>query len=51
MKKLNGHHHISMLTKNGKNNNDFYTKILGLRRVKKPSIKIHHPCIIYFMAI
>ncbi|QDP99096.1 ring-cleaving dioxygenase [Lysinibacillus fusiformis] len=35
MRKLSGHHHISMLTKNGKRNNDFYTKILGLRRVKK----------------
>ncbi|KMY31679.1 glyoxalase [Lysinibacillus xylanilyticus] len=35
MNKLSGHHHISMLTKNGKRNNDFYTKILGLRRVKK----------------
>lgn len=35
MKNLSGHHHISMLTKNGKRNNDFYTKILGLRRVKK----------------
>ncbi|MEO4054662.1 ring-cleaving dioxygenase [Solibacillus sp. CAU 1738] len=35
MNKLSGHHHISMLTKNGKQNNDFYTKILGLRRVKK----------------
>ncbi|MEK4171238.1 ring-cleaving dioxygenase [Lysinibacillus sp. FSL L8-0312] len=35
MNKLNGHHHISMLTKNGKQNNHFYTTILGLRRVKK----------------
>lgn len=35
MKKLSGHHHISMLTKNGKRNHEFYTKILGLRRVKK----------------
>ncbi len=35
MNKLSGHHHISMLTKNGKSNNAFYTKILGLRRVKK----------------
>lgn len=35
MNKLSGHHHISMLTKNGKQNNHFYTKILGLRRVKK----------------
>ncbi|MGG2082029.1 ring-cleaving dioxygenase [Lysinibacillus pakistanensis] len=35
MNKLSGHHHISMLTKNGKRNNDFFTKILGLRRVKK----------------
>lgn len=35
MNKLSGHHHISMLTKNGQQNNNFYTKILGLRRVKK----------------
>ena len=35
MKNLSGHHHISMLTKNGKRNHDFYTKVLGLRRVKK----------------
>ncbi|MEK3727471.1 ring-cleaving dioxygenase [Lysinibacillus sp. FSL W8-0953] len=35
MNKLNGHHHISMLTKNGEQNNHFYTTILGLRRVKK----------------
>ncbi|KPN89649.1 ring-cleaving dioxygenase [Lysinibacillus sp. ZYM-1] len=35
MNNLSGHHHISMLTKNGKQNNHFYTKILGLRRVKK----------------
>ncbi|MBE5105092.1 ring-cleaving dioxygenase [Bacillus thuringiensis] len=30
-----GHHHISMVTKNAKTNNDFYRNILGLRRVKK----------------
>ncbi|WP_160035182.1 ring-cleaving dioxygenase [Paenibacillus sp. An7] len=30
-----GHHHISMLTKEAKENNQFYTKVLGLRRVKK----------------
>lgn len=30
---INGHHHISMITKNAKRNNEFYTKILGLRRV------------------
>ena len=30
---LKGHHHISMITKNGQKNNDFYTKVLGLRRV------------------
>ena len=30
---LIGHHHISMITKNGQKNNDFYTKVLGLRRV------------------
>ncbi len=32
---MKGHHHISMLTKNGKQNNHFYQNILGLRRVKK----------------
>lgn len=30
-----GHHHISMLTKNGQINNHFYQQVLGLRRVKK----------------
>lgn len=29
-----GHHHISMITKNAKQNNHFYKTILGLRRVK-----------------
>ncbi|MCG3086589.1 ring-cleaving dioxygenase [Sporosarcina cyprini] len=29
-----GHHHISMITKNAKQNNRFYRDILGLRRVK-----------------
>src|SRR5690625_3499349 len=29
-----GHHHISMITKNAKQNNYFYQTILGLRRVK-----------------
>lgn len=29
-----GHHHISMITKNVKENNAFYQNILGLRRVK-----------------
>ena len=28
-----GHHHISMITKNAQANNDFYTNVLGLRRV------------------
>lgn len=28
-----GHHHISMITKNAQINNDFYTNVLGLRRV------------------
>lgn len=31
---MSGHHHISMITKNAKQNNHFYTVILGLRRVK-----------------
>lgn len=30
-----GHHHISMITKNAKKNDEFYKNILGLRRVKK----------------
>ncbi|SOC10745.1 glyoxalase family protein [Ureibacillus xyleni] len=34
MKKVAGHHHISMITKNIKENNKFYQNILGLRRVK-----------------
>lgn len=32
---IKGHHHISMITKKGLENNHFYTKVLGLRRVKK----------------
>lgn len=32
---ISGHHHISMLTKNAHDNNQFYQDILGLRRVKK----------------
>lgn len=35
MYQIPGHHHISMLTKNAQLNNEFYQKILGLRRVKK----------------
>ncbi len=35
MSLIKGHHHISMLTKNGKQNNEFYQNVLGLRRVKK----------------
>ena len=35
MNKIAGHHHISMITKKGKQNNQFYVKVLGLRRVKK----------------
>lgn len=34
MYKIPGHHHISMITKNANQNNDFYKRILGLRRVK-----------------
>ena len=35
MYKIPGHHHISMITKDAKLNNQFYEKILGMRRVKK----------------
>lgn len=34
MEKIAGHHHISMITKNAKETNDFYQHVLGLRRVK-----------------
>ncbi|MFD0590307.1 ring-cleaving dioxygenase [Paenibacillus sp. GCM10027627] len=32
---INGHHHVSMLTKDAKATNHFFRDILGLRRVKK----------------
>ncbi|MFJ5772102.1 ring-cleaving dioxygenase [Psychrobacillus sp. NPDC093180] len=35
MNKIAGHHHISMITKKGQQNNQFYQNVLGLRRVKK----------------
>ncbi|WP_186672855.1 ring-cleaving dioxygenase [Sporosarcina sp. BP05] len=35
MNKIAGHHHISMITKKGQQNNQFYQQVLGLRRVKK----------------
>lgn len=35
MSNILGHHHTSMMTKDIQKNNYFYTKILGLRRVKK----------------
>lgn len=35
MEKIAGHHHISMITKKGQQNNQFYQQVLGLRRVKK----------------
>lgn len=35
MSTILGHHHISMLVKNAKETNTFYTEVLGLRRVKK----------------
>src|SRR5690625_3287888 len=31
---ISGHHHISMITKDAKQNNYFYKNVLGLRRVK-----------------
>ncbi|NRG48220.1 ring-cleaving dioxygenase [Bacillus sp. CRN 9] len=34
MHKISGHHHISMITKNARQNNYFYREVLGLRRVK-----------------
>lgn len=35
MRKIAGHHHISMITKKGQQTDHFYQKVLGLRRVKK----------------
>lgn len=34
MYQILGHHHISMITKNAKKNDQFYQQVLGLRRVK-----------------
>ena len=34
MYQILGHHHVSMLTKDAQQNNHFYQKVLGLRRVK-----------------
>lgn len=47
--KINGIHHVSALTANAQKNVDFYRQILGLKLVKKQSIKMIHRCIIYFM--
>ena len=33
--KLKGIHHVSAITRSGKKNYDFYTKVLGMRLVKK----------------
>ena len=35
MYEIPGHHHISMITKDAQLNNQFYEKVLGMRRVKK----------------
>ena len=35
LKPLKGQHHVSAITKNAKKNYDFYTKLLGMRLVKK----------------
>ena len=32
MNKITGHYHISMITKKGQQNNQFYQKLLGHRR-------------------
>lgn len=34
MFRIPGHHHISMITKDVQKNNEFYSQVLGLRRVK-----------------
>ncbi|OZT76690.1 ring-cleaving dioxygenase [Salinicoccus roseus] len=43
---ISGHHHISMFTKDLKENNHFYTEVLGLRRVKvsvnQGDVKMYH---------
>lgn len=46
MRKIAGHHHISMITKKGKQTDHFYQKVLGMRRVKKTvnqeDIRMYH---------
>ena len=32
---INGLHHVTSMAKDAQENNDFFTKVLGLRRVKK----------------
>ncbi|UTH02543.1 VOC family protein [Macrococcoides canis] len=45
--KINGHHHISMYTKDVKQNKDFYTNILGLRLVEI-SVNQDNPTMYHF---
>ncbi|TDM12813.1 VOC family protein [Macrococcus lamae] len=45
--KINGHHHISMYTKDVQANKDFYTQVLGLRLVEK-SVNQDNPSMYHF---
>lgn len=46
---LKGIHHVSAITANAEKNFDFYTRILGMRLVKKLLTKTTLPCITCFM--
>lgn len=47
--KILGLHHITAIANNAKINHDFYTKVLGLRMVKKRSILMTQTPIIFTM--
>lgn len=44
--KVNGIHHVSALTADAQKNLDFYKKVLGLKLVKNPSIRMNRQCTI-----
>lgn len=51
MKTASGIHHITAIASDAKRNFDFYTKVLGLRFVKKPSILMIRQPITFILVI
>lgn len=46
---VKGIHHLSAMTGDAPGNFKFYTEVLGMRLIKKPSTRMIHPLIIYSM--